>query len=276
MFSDYDGDGDKDLLVVGEWSKILVFNNDNGEFKKAILPALENTTGLWFGLAERDIDGDGDLDYFAGNIGLNTKYKVSGKSEFHIYAYDFDQSGTMDVVLSTSYKGNLVPARGRECSSEQMPFIKDKFEDYRSYASATLKDIYGEDLDRARHKKAEMLASVFLRNNGNGNFDIVQLPLESQFSPVRGFGFIDLDKDGVEEIVTVGNLYNVEVETQRYDASKGNIMKYSAGAFSSIPYELTGFKTSGDARNLTIVTNGNKSHIIVVNNNGPLDVFKVN
>ena len=29
---------------------------------------------------------------------------------------------------------------------------------------------------------------------------------------------MDVDKDGVDEIISIGNLYNTEVETVRYDA----------------------------------------------------------
>ena len=138
LFSDYDSDGDDDLITVGEWSPIKIFNNENGSLSPANIESLNETTGLWFSLAENDLDQDGDIDYFIGNIGLNTKFKVNDKKEFHIYSHDFYSNGTYDIVLSSNYNGNLVPSRGRECSSEQMPFIKDKFEDYRSFANATL------------------------------------------------------------------------------------------------------------------------------------------
>lgn len=33
VFSDIDKDGDEDLLVVGEWMKIIIFENKNGIFE---------------------------------------------------------------------------------------------------------------------------------------------------------------------------------------------------------------------------------------------------
>lgn len=275
LFSDYDNDGDDDLITLGEWSPIKVFANDKGNFTETKVNGLTETTGLWFGLAQYDIDNDGDMDYFAGNLGLNAKFKVGGKKEFHIYSHDFDDNGTYDVVLSGTYHGKLVPSRGRECSSEQMPFIKDKFKDYRSFANATLEDIYGEKLNEALHYKANMLSSVFIENKGNGNFEIKELPWQSQLSPLSGFEFIDLNGDGNKEVITIGNLYNVEVETVRYDASKGSVLAFENGTFSSIPYKVSGFATSGDARKVMAIQQGNKIRLFVSNSDGPVHVFDV-
>jgi hypothetical protein len=276
IFSDYDGDGDPDLLTVGEWSAIEVFNNNNGNFNKADIPDLKATSGLWFGITEKDIDKDGDPDYFVGNLGLNSKFKADATHEFHIYGNDFDDNGTYDIVLSSNYKGKLVPSRGRECSSQQMPFITEKFTDYKSFASASLEDIYGEKLKESLHYKADMLYSVFLLNNGNGSFTIKQLPWQAQLSPVSDFEFLDLNHDGIEEIFAVGNLFNVEVETERYDASEGCVMNYKDGGFTVPAKKETGFYTTGDSRKVISIARKNDKILVVANNNGKLDVFKMN
>jgi hypothetical protein len=276
IFSDYDKDGDDDLITVGEWSPIKIFKNDKGNFSEAKIPSLEKTTGLWFGLAQFDIDNDGDLDYFAGNIGLNTKFKVSDKKEFHVYSYDFDDNGTFDVVLSSNYNGKLVPSRGRECSSEQMPFIKEKFKDYRSFAGASLEDIYGEKLNEALHYKTDIHYSVFIENNGDGSFTVKKLPNGAQLSPTSGFEFADINGDGFTEIISVGNLYNVEVETVRYDAAKGSIYSFKNGEFTTLKPKNTGFATSGDARDVKVIKQKNGSILLVTNNNGTVDVFAIN
>jgi hypothetical protein len=277
LFTDYDNDGDDDLMVVGEWSPIKIYRNDNGNFSEANLESLASTTGLWFGLSQNDIDNDGDMDYFVGNIGLNTKFKANKekKKEFHIYANDFDDNGTYDVVLSGTYHGELVPARGRECSSQQMPFIKEKFGDYKSFASASLQDIYGEKLNSALHRKADMLYSVFLKNNGEGNFAIVKLPWQAQLAPVTDFLFMDVNNNGSNEIIAVGNLYNVEVETERYDASKGAIMDFEDNGFTVMNITETGFYTNGDARKILSLNSNGKKYILVANNNGALDCYNV-
>ena len=275
LFSDYDGDGDEDLLTAGEWSAIQVFENTNGEFNKKDVPSLQNTTGLWFSLSQSDIDNDGDMDYIAGNIGLNTKFKANDKKKFHIYCDDFDANGTYDVVLSSNYNGRLVPARGRECSSQQMPFIKDKFTDFTSFANASLEDIYGDKLSQALHYEANMLQSIFIENNGNGTFTIKELPWVAQLSPLSGVAFVDVTGNGTKEVITVGNLYNVEVETVRYDASKGSVLQYVDGDFVPMDVTETGFYTTGDARKVSVIDQGTKKMVVVTYNNGRPEVFSV-
>ncbi|RDK86825.1 VCBS repeat-containing protein [Marinirhabdus gelatinilytica] len=275
LFSDYDGDGDKDLLTVGEWSSINIFKNDGGEFNRVHPPSLTQTTGLWFGLNEHDIDSDGDMDYFVGNLGANAKFKVDKDHEFHIYGNDFDDNGTYDIVLSSNYQGNLVPSRGRECSSQQMPFIKEKFKDFTSFASASLEDIYGEKLLESLHYQADLLYSVFLKNNGNGDFEIIKLPWQLQVAPVTDFEFVDIDNNNETEILAVGNLYNVEVETQRYDAFKGAVFSYTDEGFQVHNPLETGFFTSGDARDVTTLKISEGTVIVVTNNNGALDIFRL-
>jgi hypothetical protein len=260
---------------VGEWSEVLIFNNDGGNFTKADVPALSDTNGLWFSINGHDIDADGDEDYFVGNLGLNAKFKVDDSHEFHIYGNDFDDNETYDIVLSSNYQGKLVPSRGRECSSQQMPFIQEKFTDFTSFASASLEDIYGDKLTSALHYQADMLSSVFLRNDGNGNFEIVKLPWQAQQAPLQDFDFVDLNGDGSAEVLAVGNLYNVEVETQRYDASQGTVLEFRGGNFSVIPATQTGFVTSGDSRSIETIKMGQNVLILVTNNNGALDVFSM-
>ena len=70
---DYDGDGDNDLIVTGEWMKICIFRNDAGHFTNVTETAgLDETSGWWNCLRIADIDGDGHPDIIAGNLGLNS------------------------------------------------------------------------------------------------------------------------------------------------------------------------------------------------------------
>ena len=273
VFSDYDSDGDEDLITVGEWSGIEVYQNDGGKFNKVDIAGLSDKVGLWFSIAQHDIDNDGDLDYFVGNLGLNSKFKAKDGKEFHVYCEDFDSNGTYDLVLSSNYKGRLVPTRGRECSSHQMPFIEEKFGDYTSFANASLVDIYGEKLNTAFHRQATTLASVFIENLGNGQFKTTALPWQAQLAPLSDFDFVDLDNDGSKEVVCVGNLYNVEVETPRYDASAGAILKFKDGIWTAVESNESGLYATGDARRVQHISAGNRNLLLVINSNGPVQVY---
>lgn len=275
VFTDYDLDGDDDLLIVGEWMPITLLENKNGRYEKQEIADLKNTVGLWQTITKYDIDNDGDEDYFLGNLGLNSKFKTTGDNSFHIYCDDFDQSGTYDIILSNSYKDKLVPIRGRECSSEQMPFIKEKFASYAKFAQASVSDIIGSSsLEGALHFKADLLSSVFMENLGSGQFKIVHLPNEVQLSPISDFTFLDIDSDGVSEIFSVGNLFATEVETTRLDASFGQVMQFKNSSLEVIPVSKTGFKANVDARDLQIIKQGEKNFLMVTVNNGPIQLYE--
>ncbi|MET2984596.1 VCBS repeat-containing protein [Aureibaculum conchae] len=276
IFSDYDTDGDEDLIVVGEWMPITLFENVNGKLEHKENESLRNTEGLWFSIAGNDIDNDGDVDYFLGNLGKNTKYKASTEKPFHVFCDDFDNSGTYDIVLTSNYKGTLVPSRGRECSSQQMPFIKDKFPTFTSFAEASLEDIYGDDkLKNALHYQAKKLESVFLENLGNGKFAIHHLPNQVQLSPIMSFEFLDIDNDNYKEIIIVGNHYKTEAETVRYDASYGSVLSYKNGKFSVRDTKNTGFSNKGNAKSTIIIDSKDKKQLLVANNNERIRVFNI-
>ena len=145
VFTDIDLDGDFDLMIVGEWMEITLLENQTGIYiNNSKKWGLENTRGLWWSITANDLDNDGDEDYIIGNLGKNNKFKASKESPFKVYANDFDNNGTNDIVLAKIYKENYVPLRGRECTSQQMPYIVEKFKDYNRVAASILLDILPE------------------------------------------------------------------------------------------------------------------------------------
>ena len=49
-WSDYDRDGDMDLLLVGEWMPLTIFENDSGRLDKVnnLNNGLEKSMGWWW------------------------------------------------------------------------------------------------------------------------------------------------------------------------------------------------------------------------------------
>ncbi|HHS95416.1 MAG TPA: VCBS repeat-containing protein, partial [Phaeodactylibacter sp.] len=224
-----------------------------------------------------DVDNDGDMDLICGNLGTNSKFKASYKKPFNVFSTDFDQNGTCDIVLSKDYKGKLVPTRGRQCSSEQMPFIKEKFPTYKDFATAGLEDILGkEKLKKALHLQVTDFESKILINNGDGTFTAKALPRLAQVSPINGIIVKDLNQDGNIDLVIAGNMYNTEVETPRYDAGTGLIlMGKGNGDFDAIPSGKSGLYAADNVKDIAWVRKKNGAMILVANNNAAPEVFEV-
>ncbi|WP_189360112.1 VCBS repeat-containing protein [Algibacter mikhailovii] len=275
VFTDIDKDGDDDLMVVGEWMKITLLTNNNGEFKNSSDNfGLEDTRGIWWSITASDLDNDGDDDYIVGNLGRNNKFKASKEHPFKVYSNDFDDNGTNDVVLAKFYKDDYVPLRGRECTSQQMPYVSEKFKDYNSFASSKLLEILPEDkIKGAVVYEINNFESIILINN-NGTLSRKALPIQAQLSPLKSSLVQDFNKDGFQDIMTVGNHYGVEVETTRYDAGYGAILLGDGkNNFSFMPPQESGFYVPNDSRSISRIKQNNNFLILVTNNNDVSNVF---
>ena len=157
-----------------------MFLNENGKFRNINNESnLENLFGLWFNILETDVNNDGLKDYLIGNIGENSKYKTSMEKPLKIFGSDFDGNGTHDLVLSYKYQGNYVPLRGKECSTQQMPFISEKIPTFQEFANASVEEIYGEEIVDAYERKVTSFESIILINKGENKFEIESLILNT-------------------------------------------------------------------------------------------------
>ena len=278
LWTDYDADGDPDLMLSGEWMPLTIFNNQNGLLIKATIPSFENTAGWWFSLASADIDGDGDPDYLAGNLGLNYKYKTSPEKPFDVYYNDFDGNNKYDIVLGYYNQDKHFPLRGFSCSSEQVPILKSTFKKYDVFASLQIEEVYGEEnLKQSLHYETQTFASHFIENLGNGQFALSPLPYQAQLSSINAFHIEDFNADGQQDILAVGNLFVSEIETPRNDAGVGLFLQGKSGNnLQSIPVAESGFYTPLDAKKMAKINIGGIAHILVANNNDRLQLFKIN
>lgn len=272
VWADIDGDGLADLTIVGEWMGIQLFKNTkNGFINLSRSHNLQQEVGWWNSIVAADFDRDGDMDMVCGNLGQNYKYKADKEETFDVYAKDFDRSGNLDIVLGYYNEGDLFPLRGRECSSNQMPFIKKKFESYDAFGKATLGEVYGEEnLDSSIHYKANNFSNMYFENRG-GKFIGHPLPAMAQLSSINALLPFDYDGDGILDILTAGNLYGSEVETPRSDASFGLLLKgdgKSSMPFVPIPATQSGILVDGEVKHIGLLSgaNGNDKIIFVRNN----------
>ena len=277
---DFDNDSWLDIIIVGEWMPIKIFKNMETHFEDVSSQmglTKNNSTGWWWSIKEGDFDNDGDLDFIVGNNGLNYKYKATEDETFDIYVNDFDNNNSEDIVLSYYSEGEQVPLRGRSCSSQQIPGIKNKFKDYNSFSEATLVDVYTEEeLEESLHYQVKSFASIYLENKRD-KFVSHQLPVEAQFSSINQILVEDYNNDGNPDFLVAGNLYVSEVETPRNDGSFGYYFEGNGkGDFKPIEPIKSGLFIKGDTKDLSNISIAGEDYIIVAKNNDYLQFVKVN
>jgi len=286
VWSDFDSDGWTDLVLTGEWMPISFIRNEKGIFKNVTgTSGISQETGWWRSVLPADFDNDGDIDYVAANLGLNSFYRASADFPVKIYAKDFDNNGSYDAVPSLFLPSTLenterkeYPAQTRDDMVKQMIGFRAKFQNYKLYALATIDKMFSPDeLKGAQVLQAINLSHCLVRNNGNGKFELIPLPTEAQFSCINGMIAEDLDADGNLDLIVNGNDYGTEVSVGRYDACNGIVFRGDGkGGFIPLSIHESGWYIPGNGRALVKLSGKNQLVWMAASENrGPLRLFEV-
>ncbi len=286
IFTDFNNDGWPDLVLAGEWMPITFLINQEGIFRDITSQSgLSSHTGWWNTLSAGDFDNDGDIDYIAGNLGLNSYYRSSHKYPVSIYAGDFDNNGNYDLFPSLyiiasqqdTVKSNY-PAHGRDDAIKQMIQMRSGFQNYKSYATATIDKLFTEEQARdALILKATDFRSAYCRNDGNNTFSLFPLPAQAQFSVLNGMITDDFDQDGNLDILINGNDYGTDVLIGRYDALNGLLLKGDGrGKFMALKVAESGVIIPGNGKAMVKLRSINGSYLVAsAENRGPLRIFEL-
>jgi hypothetical protein len=257
IWTDFDNDSWTDLIVVGEWMPVTFFRNKSGKLEKYIpkQPLPESTVGWWNSIASGDFDNDGDVDYVAGNNGLNSLYKASPQEPVCVYARDFDENGSIDPILCRYIQGTEYVTHPRETLTEQIVSMRRSLPRYAIYGNSPFKKLFPEErLKGALIYKGTMFGSMYIENQGNGNFSFKLLPLEAQVSPLFGLAVTDFNEDGNLDVLGVGNSYSTEPLTGYYDAGIGVCLQGDGkGNFKPVKVTESGFFVDRDAKGLASI-----------------------
>ncbi|MHA6246762.1 VCBS repeat-containing protein [Pontibacter sp. CAU 1760] len=277
LWTDFDNDATLDLIVVGEWMPLTFFRNNNGKLTNVTATTgLANTNGWWNSLAAGDFDNDGDIDYVAGNLGLNSRYKASVQQPVQVYAKDFDKTGTTDALITHYIQGKKQLAHGRDNLTDQMVGMRREFSTYEAYASKSFEEIFTEErLKDAYVAKSENFRSSYIENLGKGKFKIHALPMQAQVAPVYGITVNDYNGDGNLDLLLTGNSYATEVVVGRYDAFTGLYLQGNGkGQFIPVRPAQSGFLVDSDAKGMAELKGANgKPLVLVASHNDSLRVY---
>lgn len=272
-WADLDGDRQPELIVAGDWMPIQVFKRQGSQYTLVSAAMGLQALSGWFNcVVPFDADGDGDLDLFAGNEGLNTRFKASLENPLRLYASDFDKNGSIDPLLTLVQGKNAMPLFSRDQLSQQMlPVVKKLFPRHVAYANAPISAIF----DEKTLKSGLVLEANCLQNgwfeNKNGQFEWHALSNPAQIAPVQDALSADFNGDGRQDLLLLGNDFGTDIETYRLDASEG-LLLLGDGKSELVPLaaKYSGLNLNGDARKVLLVRGAaNSRKIIVAMNNAP-------
>ncbi|HMG90535.1 MAG TPA: FG-GAP-like repeat-containing protein, partial [Chryseolinea sp.] len=277
LWSDYDNDGWLDLIIVGEFMRVTFFHNDKGTLSNVTDDTgLEHTSGWWNSLVAGDFDADGDMDYVAGNQGLNSHFHATADEPLCIYTSDYNKDGRLDPVMSYYVQGQKYVGHSRDNIIDQINSFRGRFRTYTDYANATFEEMFlPEELDEAYEICSDRFESSYIENLGKGKFRISALPLIAQISSVYGTTTGDYDDDGNLDVLLVGNSYAPEISSGRDDASIGLFLQGDGkGNFKPIDVSKTGFFADRDAKGFAaLMLPDGRELMIVANNDSPMQTY---
>ncbi|RMD96288.1 MAG: RNA-binding protein, partial [Bacteroidetes bacterium] len=208
------------LVVAGEWMPLSILFFEEGKIAKRN----EQAPGLWQSLHAADLDGDGDTDLLAGNLGLNTELRASADEALEIFVNDYDGNGATEPIITLYRQGRRHPLVSKDDIVSRMPAFRKRFVKYSEYAAASFEEIFDEESRKAAyHRTATELRTCWLENTPEG-FVLHPMPAALQTAPVLAFCTIDLNGDGQPEILAGGNRYKVQPYIGRFDASFGCLL----------------------------------------------------
>ncbi|MDH3650237.1 MAG: VCBS repeat-containing protein, partial [Saprospiraceae bacterium] len=278
LWTDFNGDDRVDLIIIGEWMKIRIFeNSEEGLTEITDAAGTYDSEGWWNKIISDDFDNDGDQDYVLGNLGWNSQIKASTSLPACLFVKDFDSNGTLDPILCYEVQGKVYPAWSKDDLEGQIPLIKKKYVKYKDYADQTIYDIFSsQELQDTVVLRAKTFTSTYLENLGDNQFRLHELPLLAQIAPVYGIVSKDFNDDGFKDILLAGNFFGNRVKFGRYDANRGLVLAGNGkGDFSAIQ-SSTGLSIRGEVRDVEVMNMADgRELLIVAMNNGPLKSYSM-
>jgi hypothetical protein len=285
IWTDFDNDGWQDLIMTGEWMPVTFLKNTKGIFSDVTpTSGVQNKKGWWTSIVPGDFDNDGRMDYIVGNLGLNSFYRASEIYPVKIYAKDFDNNGSFDAVPTLFLPSSQLdttkrefPVHTRDDMVKQMIVFRSKFQNYKSYATATIDSMFTQaELKNALILEANYFTSSYLKNIGNGRFQLIPLPAQAQYSCINGMLVDDFNGDGNLDVLMNQNDYGTEVSVGRYDAGNGLLLTGDGkGDFLPLSILKSGLYIPGNGKALVKIKNPSGKTIIAASQNkGNLKVFE--
>ena len=273
--TDFNGDEQIDLIVVGEWMQPTFLQNNDGQFKNVTQDYLKgNLHGLWQSIIAFDIDNDNDEDYVLGNFGLNSKFIASEKYPMKMYVGDFDNNKTSETVIAIEKNGKYYTLQGLDELAGQLNYLKKKYTSYKDFAGKTVEDIFTKEvLNKSKLLTVSTLASGYLENNnGKYVFKSFKEP-DLQLAPITEMLKYDFNRDGREDIMLAGNYFGITPYHGKFDSFAGAVIQNNG---EYVPAVKIGVNFANKAvKGLNIINFGGQTYLLVTINNKEIELYEI-
>lgn len=269
---DFDNNGWKDIVLVGDWMPIVILKNNNGKFSNASKEyELLGTEGWWHDIESADLNSDGKPDFIIGNHGRNSFFKSGDR----MYVNDFDNNGSIEQIFCTEVNGKYYPIVDRDELISQLPALKKSLLYYKDYAKRAIEELFPvEIIQSSKIYSVKQLASVMLIS-GPKEFEIIELPLQAQFSSIYSLLIRDFDHDGINDLLAGGNHYLIKPQFGRQDASHVWFFKgvLKGGRFSFNPG--TDLNVKGQIRDIEFIEFNGDKFVFFAKYDDELEIYKI-
>jgi hypothetical protein len=275
QWADMNNDGRADLILCGEFMPVKIYLNTKDGFVDKTKTYFPNPApGFWLSLTIADVNGDGQKDIIAGNLGTNSQLHFSEKEPAELYYTDFDQNGSIDPFFSFHVQGKAYPFVSRDELNDQIYAMRKKFGFYKDYANATIQDIFPPaDLANAQKLTVTECHTVCYLAKA-GAFETHILPIQAQFSPVTASLVKDADGDGHADLLLFGNKTDNRLKLGSMDANYGCLLTGDGtGNFTYVDQPKSGLSVTGDVKSVIELTTGPKKYLVIGAFNQPLQMY---
>ena len=274
-WSDINGDGGKELIVVGEWMSPVIYqyNKKINKLEEIKGTGMEELYGWWQTVKAGDVNGDGKMDLILGNIGENFYLRPDRNTPVKLWMNDFDKSGTMDQFLTRTVGGRDVPVFLKREITDQFPGLKKQNLRHAEYAKKDIVELFGRELvETSKQKLFNYCSSVIAINEGGNKFRIEKLPVWVQLSSVNAVEVTEINGDNRPDLVMGGNMFTFPPQFGRLDASYGHVLlNEGKGKFTYIPNKESGMNIRGETKSIREIRGANSRYLVItVNNEQPV------
>ncbi|HEY0433485.1 MAG TPA: FG-GAP-like repeat-containing protein, partial [Chitinophagaceae bacterium] len=280
VWTDIDGDGEKELVITGEWMAPAIFHYDPHTKKFAAVEhtGLEQLFGLWQTVTADDLNGDGRPDLVFGNVGENFYLRPDSAHPVKLFVNDFDQNGVVDKILTYTVDGHDKPVFLKHDLEDAMPFLKKNNLRHAEYAKKSVQDLVPADaLNKALQKTFNYCSSIIAFNEGNGKFRVSKLPDMTQLSSVNAVVSTDINGDGLPDLILGGNQFDFLPQLERLDASRGDVLiNKGQGKFARMDARGSGLDVTGEVRDLAAIRVGDRRYVLFFVNDSYPAVYELN